>query len=385
MPYKIAGQPGTWYEPGTRKGNANISWRGQLPDGNWTEFVTDSAHQSGAQAFLRRFLEQWHRDRPPAAGAQVDLEVAAHHYKAAECTTDGERDRADRVVRYLGARTAVETINQSHVTLAANAFRAERAAANARAAREGRQTYPPPSAETVNREVTTPLRAIVHFAARQGWRPWIVLKAVKPLPGELPRPPRPAARDDHVDRLLRAIESAIADCRLTPAGRDKETKRRAASLRALAALVTLVHERGYRISEWLRWTWDTIDLPNGRARILLSKPTRWAEFELGPEAVASLSAMPARDLGKVFPWAHRSAVYAAIDAIAPEGVSWRPHESRRAVVTAVLRNTGDPAMARDYVGHASIKTTLRYRVVDPGEVHPQVRARDSRGGKKPSR
>lgn len=381
MPYKIAGVPGTWYEPGTRKRNLSIVWRGQLPDGTWTELITGKTHQSAAQAHVRQFFEDWHRDRPPAAGAKVDLETAAHHYKAAECTSDVERDRADRIVRYLGAKTPIDAINQSHVTVAAEKFRAERAAANVRAARATppRQTYPPPSAETINREIVTPLRAIVHFAARQNWRPWIVLKAIKPQEGEQPRMPRPAARDDQVDRLLRAIEAAIAECRPTPRGRDKAAKARAASLRALFALITLAHERGYRISEWLRWDWKTVDLSAGAAKILLSKPDRWVDFELSADAVAALAALPARGAGKVFPWAGRSAVYGAVDAVSPEGVRWRPHESRRAVVTAVLRNTGDPAQARDYVSHASIKTTLRYRVVDPAEVRPQVRARGRSG------
>lgn len=77
--------------------------------------------------------------------------------------------------------------------------------------------------------------------------------------------------------------------------------------------------------------------------------------------------------GRVFPRHGRSAVYGAVDAIAPAGTHWRPHDSRRAVVTAVLRQTGDPALARKYVAHVSLKTTLRYRVVEPLEGGSQVR------------
>ena len=156
MPYKIAGQPGTWYEPGTRKGNATVAWRGQLPDGRWTEFVTDSANQSGAQAHLRRFLEQWHRDRPPAAGDQVSLETAGHHYKAT-LRSDDDKARVDRLVRYLGADLAVAAINQTHLSDAAGQFRRERARANNSPL--AKQKFPPPSAPTVNREITTPCAA----------------------------------------------------------------------------------------------------------------------------------------------------------------------------------------------------------------------------------
>lgn len=381
MPYKIAGQPGTWYEPGTRKGNVTIVWRGQLPDGKWTELVTDAVDRPGAQRYVRQAIERWHRRRPPAAGApDVGIETAARHYKDADAKNDTEKDRADRIVRYLGADTPIGAINQAHVTAAAKAYRAERARANAEAAAARRQTYPPPSAETINREVTTPLRAIVHFAARQLWRPWIQLAAVKPEEGEKPRQQRPAARDSDVAQLLAEIARQIASCRPTAKGRDKASVRRAASLRALYALILLVHERGYRISEWLRWDWETIDLGAAAGRILLSKPTRWVDFELSPDAVAALSALDSRAAGKVFPWHGRSAVYSAVDAVAPKGVRWRPHESRRAVVGAVLRATGDPAVARDYVSHANIKTTLRYRVVDRDEIRPQVRARGRRVG-----
>jgi integrase len=369
MPYKIPGVAGTWYEPGSRRNNPFIIWRGQLPDGKWTELYTDATDQQGAQAYVKKSLDEWHRDRTPAAGEAVDLGTAARHYKATLRGAD-EKARVDRVVRYLGAETPVAAINQSHVTVAADKFRAERAAAN------GKQKYPLPSAPTVNREITTPLRAVVRFAAAQQWRPLIELRAVKPLPGEIPSPPRPVARDGDVDLLLEAITGATEECRPTAKGRSKEADRRRRSLRALYALVLLVHERGYRISEWLRWDWQTIDLSRATASILLSKPDRWATFDLSPEAVAALSAMDAREAGRVFPWHGRSAVYGAVDAVAPKGVSWRPHESRRAVVTAVIRATGDPVAAQRYVGHANLKTTLRYNA--PDSVAPEVRARGIR-------
>lgn len=366
MPYKIPGVAGTWYEPGTRRRNPTIVWRGQLPDGKWTELHTDATDQPGAQAYVRKSLDEWQRGRAPAAGEAVSLETAARHYRATLRGED-EKARVDRVVRYLGAETPVAAVNQSHVTVAAAKFRAERAAARAR------QTYPPPSAPTINREITTPLRAVVRFAAAQQWRPLIELRAIKPLAGETPAQPRRVAQDDDVDRLLEAIEAAAAACRPTAKGRAREADRRRQSLRALYALVFLAHERGYRISEWLRWDWETIALGRATASILLSKPDRWATFDLSPEAVAALSALDAREAGRVFPWHGRSAVYSAVDAVAPQGVRWRPHESRRAVVTAVIRATGDPVAAQRYVGHANIKTTLRYNA--PDSVAPQVRAR----------
>lgn len=373
MPYKIAGQPGTWYEPGTRKGNANIAWRGQKPDGSWTELVTDSRHQSGAQAHVRRFFEQWDRRTPPAAGAQgVTLETAARHYKEARAKSEIERERVDRIVRLIGPTLDVAHVNQSHLTQAATKYRRLRALQNARARSEGRQAFPPPGTPTINRELTTPLRSILRFAAKAHWRPAIEIEAVKPEAGEIPSMPRRAAKDETVARLLLAIDEALTT--LAPVGRRQlNYRRQLASLKARKALLVLVHERGYRISEWLRWHWENIDLQAGRAKILLSKPTRWVEFDLSPAAVSVLAAMPARDQGTVFPWRHRSQVYQAIDRIAPPDVSWRPHESRRAVVTAVTQATGNVKAAQFYVSHASINTTLRYVVVDPADTAPAVR------------
>lgn len=364
----IKDEAGTWYEPGTRKGNAGWAWRGKRSDGVWTELVTHEVDHAKAKARVSEAHAEFDRSRPPAAGARVDLETAARHYKAT-LRSQEEKGRADRIVRYLGAATPVAALNQSHVTKAADAFRAERAAA------KGKQKYPPPSAPTINREITTPIRAIVRFSAAQEWRSLIVLQAVKPIAGEVPAQPRTAAHDADVDRLLTAIADAITACRPTPKGRSKGADQRRAALRALYALVLAVHERGYRISEWLRWDWETIDLQARSASILLSKPDRWVSFDLSADVVAALSALDARPAGKVFPWHGRSAVYAAVDAVAPPDIHWRPHDSRRAVVTAVIRATGDPVVAQRYVGHANIKTTLRYNVPEP--IAPQVRS----GGK----
>jgi integrase len=155
--------------------------------------------------------------------------------------------------------------------------------------------------------------------------------------------------------------------------RQLNHRRHMASLRALFALVTVVHERGYRISEWLRWRWETVALQEARASILLSKPDRWVPFDLSPVAVAALGQMPALETGRVFPWLSRAQVYKAVDRF---GIRWRPHESRRSVVTAVRQATGSIKAAQEYVSHASINTTLRYE--RPDVVTPSVRA----GGKR---
>ena len=246
--------------------------RGQLPDGKWTEFVTDSPHRPAAQAFVRRFLESGTVTALPPRAPRVDLETAAHHYKEARARSNVERDRVDRIVGLVGGTTPVADVNQTHLTTAARKFRERRAQENAAARAEDRQTFPLPSTPTINRELTTPLRAVLNFAGEQHWRSKIVLRAVKAEEGEIPSMPRPAARDADVDKILRAIEERLATLfRPTGKGRDLNYHRQVTSLKALRALILVVHERGYRISEWLRWDWRTVDLPAAIGKILLSK------------------------------------------------------------------------------------------------------------------
>jgi len=59
--------------------------------------------------------------------------------------------------------------------------------------------------------------------------------------------------------------------------------------------------------------------------------------------------------------------------VKPLGKKWRPHESRRAIVSAIVAATGDYKQAGRYVGHSSEKTTFRYRILKAPELAPAVR------------
>lgn len=112
--------------------------------------------------------------------------------------------------------------------------------------------------------------------------------------------------------------------------------------------------------------------------MLITKPTpRRIDFELSPESIADLAAMGPRPEGHVFPWKTRSAVYGWVYDL---GVGWRPDESRRSVVSDMLRATGDVKQAGAYVGHKSIKTTLRYRIIDADETALSVRFHGGKWG-----
>ena len=228
-----------------------------------------------------------------------------------------------------------------------------------------------PSRATIKsiREVITPYRALLKFAAGEQWRAEIVVRALPPAEGSLPPAPPVIAEDETVLALLEAIERRI-DTAPTRWTLDKQLHKR--------AFVWLCHERGYRISEWMRFDWEWIDLPRARARMAITKnkkDLRWEEFELSPTAVAFLAALEPRDAGRVFAWHSRSNIYRWADDLIGPALKWRPHESRRAIVSHIVATTGDYKQAGRYVGHASERTTYRYRILKAPELAPAVRFR----------
>lgn len=375
MPYRLQGIAGTWHKPGERqRRDAGIVWRGRDANGQRREIATYTTDQASARREVDRILGEVARDRVPGAGESVTLAVAARHYRASRDLSKADDARVDYIVGNDGALICAE-ITPATVAALVNRRRAERVTSSGRA----------PSADTLTRDVVAPYRAIMRFAHQQDWAPLREFPAARPLKDEIPRPPPPTARDGDVQALLDALGRAIdrVDA-LIPRGEKERLyiARRRHIARLRYAFVWLVHERGFRSIEWLRLDWAWLDLPKGAGRMLITKPkARWIEFELSTEAVAVLAALKPRDSGRVFPWRSRSAIYLWADRVGePIGVKWRPHQSRRAVVSAILKATGDIKLAGAYVGHGSEKTTLRYRVVQPGEAAPAIRRSGVRRG-----
>lgn len=100
---------------------------------------------------------------------------------------------------------------------------------------------------------------------------------------------------------------------------------------------------------------------------------RWEDFELSETAVAFLAALGPRDEGRVFPWRLLSYIYKFADALIGPKLKGRPHESRRAIVSHIVAETGDYKQAGRYVGHASERTTFRYRIPNRADLAPEGR------------
>lgn len=375
MPYKVPGVGGSFYAPGERKANNTIVWRGRDDHGVKLEVATDTRDPKAAAKYVREHLGLRASRRPPVAGATgVSLATVDRHYRAERGLDESHPDwaRLEFIVDRDGTLD-VAAINNATIKATGEAWleQRRRAVINANAALVAKKKNPrhrPPSTATANREVVTPYRTLVKYAAENAWRGELTVRSLRPPEGALPPRPPAIADDATVLALLEAIETAI-ETAPTEWTRTKHLHKR--------AFVWLCHERGYRIGEWMRFDWEWVDLPGARARMAITKTKggeRWEEFELSPTAVAFLAALGPRDAGRIFPWHSRSNVYKwSDDFLGPLGKKWRPHESRRAIVSAIVASTGDYKQAGRYVGHASERTTFRYRILRQAELAPAVR------------
>ena len=379
MPYRIPGFGGSFYEPGERKGNSYVVWRGRDDAGIKLEISTDARDPKGAQAYVRKHLAERSRRRPPAARAEgVTLATVNLHYRADRGIDAFHPDakRLDFIVGRDGDKLVTD-INNVTVRATAEAWLDERRRTVAaglamtpeqrRAARINKGSLKMPTYAAANREVITPYRALLHRAVAEEWRSEIVVRSVPAPEGSLPPAPPVIADEETVLTLLEAIEKKIRTAP-TPWTLEKQLRKR--------AFVWLVHERGYRVSEWMRFDWAWVDLPKAAARMAITKNKtnlRWEEFELSATAVAFLAALGPQDEGRIFPWHSRSNIYRWSDDLIGPALKWRPHESRRAIVSHIVASTGDYKQAGRYVGHASERTTYRYRILKPAELAPAVR------------
>ncbi len=374
MPYKIPGFGGTFYAPGERKANRWVVWRGLDDAGTKFEIATDACDPAGAKAYVNKHLGERARRRPPAAGAaDVTLGIVSAHYKADRGLDETHADwRRLAFIEGRDGKLEVRSINNAGIKATAEAWltkrRGEVALVNAELVAKGkRPRHRVPTFAAANREVITPYRALLKFAAEQDWRGEIVVRSLKAPEGSLPPDPPRIADDETVFALFDAIEEKIRTAP-TPWTLQKHLEKR--------AFVWLCHERGYRIGEWLRFDWEWVDLPSARGRMAITKnkkDLRWEQFELSATAVAYLAVLGARKAGKVFPWHSRSNVYRWADQLIGPDKKWRPHESRRAIVSDIVARTGDYKQAGKYVGHSSEKTTFRYRILRRPELAPDVR------------
>lgn len=198
--------------------------------------------------------------------------------------------------------------------------------------------YPDASNATMNRQAITPARAVINYGHSQGWCAQIKVRSF-----EVSKPKRSAVSRDYVDRLRPHLPPA------------------------LFAMMLFMHTTGRRIGDALSLEVQDIDLKRMRARIADTKNGEAAIAILTAEVAEVLSGiMP--EVGKVFPYAARSSVYATLRrACKKAGLQYLgTHQPGRHSYATTLHNAGWQSSAiADAGGWKSV------RLVAETYEHPQ--------------
>lgn len=311
MPYRLippkAGRSPHWRVRGTELG-----------------VYIDRSTQTGARRLAQKRLFQWRAEAQRAAlsAPQVAVETFASAVRAYV--------RADRPVRFLEplterfGLTPLDEIDQGAIDAAAVAL------------------YPNATAATRNRQVYSPVSAILKHAGREkplrrpkGWRSTPRLHWLRP------------------DDAFALLDGA-----------------RAVGQR-FGALCTFLLYCGCRLSEALRLQWADVELGGARALLRETKNGRPIAVHLPPVVIAELSNLPARS-GRVFASTKNGRLYARLSeaerlggVAIPEGIAF--HIFRHTHATWRRRETGADTTALVGTGlWRSREAAGVYEHLDPG-------------------
>lgn len=213
----------------------------------------------------------------------------------------------------------------------------------------------PKSGATINRQVHTPLAAILHHAAGKGWCPKPVVK----------RPKQPEGRvrwvsHDEADRMI------------------------GAAAEHLRPLMTFLFSTGARLSEALYLDWRDVDLEAGRVAFHETKNGESRGVPLHPLVLTALRELPHRD-GAVFrrpdgkPYASREGAgggqikTAWATMLRNSGISdFRPHDTRHTWATWHYAANRDPFGLMVLGGWKSEKMVARYAHINPDHLAPTI-------------
>lgn len=194
-----------------------------------------------------------------------------------------------------------------------------------------KKLYPKASPATWNRQVVTPMRAIINFAADAKR-----MKKISVTRFKEERASRPAGSADWVDRFRKvALKLDMPET---------------------AAIVRFMFETATRVSEACRLTWDDVDLQHGVAFLRKTK-TEPRKVFLTRGMVADLANIRERHPRLVFSAANRSTVRNRVDKVITEAKLERltSHEfGRHGFATEmIVRNSMDVATTADHGGWKS--------------------------------
>ena len=310
MPYKLIA-------PGKRKGNRHYIIRGTV-DGQRLEIATHTADKGTAERNAPKLVadalaEAAQRD----PDQELSFEEAARLYIAFRLPRKVDRQRIEKLVVVL--RKPVKKIVHADLVAAAN------------------DLYPGMKASTKNRNAMRPAAAILHYAAKNGWRDWLRIELfAEPRPGNRAAP-------QSTKQILMA---------------NTEGKKR--------LLIQWLFEQGSRITDTMRIGWDQIDLNAATVTMLVSKKRGGAEWRTLPLDDALIPVLANEDKDKpLWPWETRSGVYKWLRPLVRRlGVTFTPHMGRHALGTALNASGAGLKTIMKALGQDDEKSAARYATAD---------------------
>ena len=271
-----------------------------LVRGDFEGRVLEVSTKTGDEATALRFkaqleLELLDRRIPRADEAVTFLRAAELYAQWREPSKIDER-RIDRLKATLGHHPVADVRHADLVEAA-------------------KKLYPGRKPETWNRGVIKPAAAILHYAARNGWCPWLRIERFR----EGPVVTR-AAAPDTASTLLTALRQEETKA-TTPLGRNLARKKQ--------LLIVWLFRHFNRISDPLRLTWeDHVDLERRTYLLFIGKTGVWREKPMHREVFEILSEETDRT-GYLFPWRTRSGVYKWLRPLTRRlKVRFTPHMAR---------------------------------------------------------
>lgn len=191
-----------------------------------------------------------------------------------------------------------------------------------------KRLYPDCTPETRNRQVYTPVVAILHFA-EASYRGYSAPTIKRPKQKKRqPRPMRPeqaaaileAAKDDH----------------------------------ALYTFLLVLFNNGPRVTDATTLEWERTDLERRVFDIFESKTDTWRRCHMNEEVFLALANMPGERDGRIFPYRDRHDVYDALnETLGEKKGDFTPHRARHTFATQFLEQFNDPKLAMEAGGWQS--------------------------------
>lgn len=203
--------------------------------------------------------------------------------------------------------------------------------------------YPDCAPETRNRMALTPAAAVLHYAAENDLCPYIRVRKFKER-----RPQPRSMRKEDADRLIDAADGQMK------------------------LLLVFLFSQGWRISDALRLAWQDIDLKEASVRHHIRKTDEWLIMPLHLTVVGMLGKVR-KDVGRVFPWGHRSNLYRELRPLcASVGVGFTPHRARHSFATWLANDGVSTKDIMEAGGWRDPKSVMRYTRIDERRVRETV-------------